>query len=70
MEALPEQRVQSHQDFPHDVALAVYRRLGSTLSLAPALLATVGELHCSRPWQLPCHVCCFEYESWSLVTEG
>lgn len=68
MEALPGQRVQSHQDFPPDVALAVCRRLGNTLSLAPALLATVGELHCSRPWQLPCHG--LEFEAWSLVTEG
>lgn len=38
MEALPEQRVQSHQDLPHDVALAVCGRLGNSLSLAPLLV--------------------------------
>lgn len=66
VEALPEECVQSHRDIPHDVALAVCGRLVNSLSLAPLLLTTVGELHCSRTWQLPCHVS--EYDHRSLVT--
>lgn len=62
VEALPEQRVQPAPGLTTRCGISSVWEIRKLTQLS----ATVGELHCNRTWQLPCHVC--EYDHWSLVT--